>query len=70
MGNPVLEYWERIQETYRDPGTGILQTRGYPVERLARDLEIAADVTADAFTPASDPVRRILLSGADAVRAG
>jgi hypothetical protein len=24
----VLEYWERIQETYRDPGTGILLTRG------------------------------------------
>ena len=24
----VLEYWERIQETYRDTGTGILQSRG------------------------------------------
>lgn len=24
----VIEYWERIQETYRDPGTGILLSRG------------------------------------------
>ena len=48
---------------------GILQTRGYPVQRLARDLEIAADVTADALTSASGPVRSILLSGADALRA-
>ena len=24
----VLEYWERIQETYTDPATGILCTRG------------------------------------------
>jgi hypothetical protein len=28
LGNPVLEYGERIQETYRDPGTGILLSRG------------------------------------------
>jgi len=24
----VLEYWERIQETYKDPDTGILAIRG------------------------------------------
>lgn len=41
---------------------GILEARGYPVERLARDLEIAADVVA--------PLRAVLESGADAVRAG
>ena len=48
---------------------GILETRGYPVHRLARDLEIAADVAADALTSAADPVRSILLAGADIVRA-
>ena len=48
---------------------GIVQTRGYPVQWLARDLEIAAEVTVDALTSASDPVRIILLSGAGAVRA-
>ena len=42
---------------------GILQTRGYPVERLARDLEIAADVTADTrpgigSSPEHPPLRR------------
>ena len=40
----------------------ILDARGYPVERLARDLEIAADVVA--------PLRAVLESGADTVRAG
>ena len=39
---------------------GILEARGYPVERLARDLEIAADVVA--------PLRPVLEAGADAVR--
>ena len=40
----------------------ILDARGYPVERLARDIEIAADVVA--------PLRAVLESGADTVRAG
>ena len=40
---------------------GLLEARGYPVERLARDLEIAAEVVA--------PLRSVLEAGADAVRA-
>ncbi len=48
---------------------GILESRGYPVDRLARDLEIAADVTTHALLSGPDPVRPILLSGAEAVRA-
>jgi hypothetical protein len=39
---------------------GLLDARGYPVERLARDLEIAADVVT--------PLHGVLESGADAVR--
>jgi hypothetical protein len=42
--------------------TGLLAARGYPVERLARDLEIAADVVA--------PLRTVLETGAATVRAG
>src|SRR5215210_213554 len=41
---------------------GILNAHGYPVERLARDLEIAADVVA--------PLRAVLEPGAATVRAG
>jgi hypothetical protein len=41
---------------------GVLDARGYPVERLARDLEIAADVVA--------PLRAQLGSAADTVRNG
>ena len=41
---------------------GLLGARGYPVERLARDLELAAEVVA--------PLRSVLESGADSVRAG
>ena len=48
---------------------GVLESRGYPVQRLARDLEIAAEVTSDALLPGPDPVREVLLSGAEAVRA-
>jgi hypothetical protein len=40
----------------------ILDARDYPVERLARDLEIAADVVA--------PLRAVLESAAGTVRAG
>ena len=40
---------------------GIFDARGYPVERLARDLEIAADVV--------DPLRAQLESAAGTVRA-
>lgn len=40
---------------------GILDARGYPVERLVRDLEIAAEVVA--------PLHAVLESGADALRA-
>ena len=39
---------------------GILEARGYPVERLARDLEIAAGVV--------PPLRAVLEAGAAAVR--
>lgn len=49
--------------------TGILHSRGYPVERLARDLEIAAEVTAETPSPETRSVREILLSGAEAMRA-
>jgi hypothetical protein len=48
---------------------GVLESRGYPVDRLARDLEIAAEVTTDARIPEPDLVRGALLSGAEAVRA-
>ncbi len=41
---------------------GILDARGYPVERLARDIEIAADVV--------PLLRAVLESARDAVRAG
>ena len=41
---------------------GVLDARGYPVERLARDLEIAADVVA--------PLRAQLESAAGTMRAG
>jgi hypothetical protein len=47
---------------------GILESRGYPVIRLARDLELAADV-ATAVTAEPDPLRGILLAGAEAIRA-
>jgi hypothetical protein len=48
---------------------GILESRGYPVDRLARDLEIAADVTAADLVAEPGPVREVLLQGAEAVRA-
>jgi hypothetical protein len=48
---------------------GILESRGYPLDRLARDLEIAADVTTQALLSGPDPVRGILLSGAATVSA-
>jgi len=49
--------------------SGILQSRAYPVERLARDLEIAAELTAQAPSPETKSVCAILLSGANATRA-
>ena len=42
--------------------SGLLAARGYPVERLARDLEIAAEVV--------EPLRAVLEAAADAARAG
>jgi hypothetical protein len=48
---------------------GILDSRGYPVHRLARDLELAAELITDALIPDPDTVRAILKSGADTVRA-
>lgn len=47
----------------------ILESRGYPVARLARDLEIAADVTTYTVIAEPDPLRGVLLSGAEAIRA-
>ena len=41
---------------------GVLDARGYPVQRLARNLETAADVVA--------PLRAVLESGATTARAG
>lgn len=43
----------------------VLHGRGFPVERLARDLEIAADVVADTLGDAGGPVAE-RLSGAAA----
>ncbi len=40
---------------------GVLDARGYPIERLARNLEIAAEVVT--------PLRAVLKSGAQTVRA-
>jgi hypothetical protein len=48
---------------------GILESRGYPVARLARDLEIAAEVTAGPPPMQPDPLRGVLLAGAEAIRA-
>ena len=48
---------------------GILESRGYPVDRLARDLEIAADVADEAVSAPPSPVREVLVSGAAGVRA-
>ena len=36
----VLEYWERIQETYKDPDTGILAIRGWRGWTRDHSLEI------------------------------
>jgi hypothetical protein len=36
----VLEYWERIPETYTDPGTGILAIRGHRDWTRDHSLEI------------------------------
>jgi hypothetical protein len=40
----VLEYWERIQETYTDPATGILATRGSRDWTRDHSLEIEIPV--------------------------
>ena len=45
---------------------GILESRGYPVDRLARDLEIACEVTAEAGI--DDGVGDVLLAGARSLR--
>ena len=45
----------------------LLSTRGYPLERLARDLEIAADVVMERAGPAGPAVRERLLAGADVI---
>jgi hypothetical protein len=36
----VLEYWERIPETYTDPATGIRAIRGHRVWTRDHSLEI------------------------------
>jgi hypothetical protein len=46
----------------------VLQSRGYPLDRLAWDLRAAADVIADAPISESAPVGEILREGADVVR--
>jgi hypothetical protein len=48
---------------------GILEARDYPVSRLARNLEIAAEVTADAVASPDAHVRELFVSGAELVRA-
>ena len=35
----VLEYWERIQETYKDPGTGILAPAAVAIGRATTALK-------------------------------
>jgi hypothetical protein len=46
----------------------VLAARGYPLERVARDLEIAADVVMERGGPAGPAVRERLLAGADLIR--
>lgn len=53
--------YERLEQQL-DWLAGLLAARGYPVERLARDLELAAEVVA--------PLRPVLEAGADSLRAG
>ena len=48
--------------------SGVLAARGYPLERLARDLEIAADVVRQRAGRAGPAVGERLLAGADLVR--
>ena len=48
---------------------GILESRGYPLGRLARDLEIAQEVAAEAVPPVGVAVGELLLSGAEAIQA-
>ena len=48
--------------------SGVLAARGYPLEHLARDLEIAADVVHERAGRAGPAVRERLLAGADVVR--
>ena len=47
---------------------GILEARGYPVARLARDLEIAADVAAAEIAAVGAEVAARLRAGAEVVR--
>ena len=48
---------------------GILESRGYPVARLARDLEIAAEVAGGAEGSAGPRLSEVLLSGRAALQA-
>jgi hypothetical protein len=47
---------------------GVLEARRYPVSRLARDLEIAAEVTAETSKSSEVRVREVLISGAHLLR--
>jgi hypothetical protein len=46
----------------------VLESRGYPIERLAGDLEIAADVVPARLGPSARPVAEALAAGAAHVR--
>jgi hypothetical protein len=47
---------------------GVLDARGYPLARLARDLEIAADVVRERYPSAGSALAGPLLAAAGAVR--
>ena len=58
-----MDYEERVAWLAR-----ILAARDFPLERLARNLEIAADVMREASVPDADSIARRLVSPAAALR--
>jgi hypothetical protein len=47
---------------------GLLEARGHPVQRLARDLDIAADVAEEGIAAIGPQLARRLRAGADLLR--
>ncbi len=46
----------------------VLEARSFPLERLARNLELAADLVEDALPPTARELREVLAAGARLVR--